>query len=161
MLDTFEGTILFVSHDRFFIDRIANRVWSVEDGQIRQALGNYSDYQRLLGRRADAERATRKQEEPKPVPEPEPAAPSLAPKPQSRDEAKLQRTLVQVEKDIARLEGKLNELSDALTVAAIDGDGAGVERLSGEFERVQTELDAAYARWEDLGVLAAPVAVAG
>ena len=161
MLDTFEGTILFVSHDRFFIDRIANRVWSVEDEQIRQALGNYSDYQRLLGRRADAERATRKQEEPKPVPEPEPAAPSLAPKPQSRDEAKLQRTLVQVEKDIARLEGKLNELSDALTVAAIDGDGAGVERLSGEFERVQTELDAAYARWEDLGVLAAPVAVAG
>ena len=161
MLDTFEGTILFVSHDRFFIDRIANRVWSVEDGQIRQALGNYSDYQRLLGRRADAERATRKQEEPKPVPEPEPAAPSLAPKPQSRDEAKLQRTLVQVEKDIARLEGKLNELSDALTVAAIDGDGAGVERLSGEFERVQTELDAAYARWEDLGALAAPAAVAG
>ena len=161
MLDTFEGTILFVSHDRFFIDRIANRVWSVEDGQIRQALGNYSDYQRLLGRRADAERATRKQEEPKPVPEPEPAAPSLAPKPQSRDEAKLQRTLVQVEKDIARLEGKLNELSDALTVAAIDGDGAGVERLTGEFERVQTELDAAYARWEDLGVLAAPAAVAG
>ena len=161
MLDTFEGTILFVSHDRFFIDRIANRVWSVEDEQIRQALGNYSDYQRLLGRRADAERATRKQEEPKPVPEPEPAAPSLAPKPQSRDEAKLQRTLVQVEKDIARLEGKLNELSDALTVAAIDGDGAGVERLSGEFERVQTELDAAYARWEDLGALAAPAAVAG
>ena len=161
MLDTFEGTILFVSHDRFFIDRIANRVWSVEDEQIRQALGNYSDYQRLLGRRADAERATRKQEEPKPVPVPEPAAPSLAPKPQSRDEAKLQRTLVQVEKDIARLEGKLNELSDALTVAAIDGDGAGVERLSGEFERVQTELDAAYARWEDLGALAAPAAVAG
>ena len=161
MLDTFEGTILFVSHDRFFIDRIANRVWSVEDEQIRQALGNYSDYQRLLGRRADAERATRKQEEPEPVPVPEPAAPSLAPKPQSRDEAKLQRTLVQVEKDIARLEGKLNELSDALTVAAIDGDGAGVERLSGEFERVQTELDAAYARWEDLGALAAPAAVAG
>ena len=161
MLDTFEGTILFVSHDRFFIDRIANRVWSVEDGQIRQALGNYSDYQRLLGRRADAERATRKQEETKPVPEPEPAAPSFAPRPQSRDEAKLQRTLVQVEKDIARLEGKLNELSDALTVAAIDGDGAGVERLTGEFERVQTELDAAYARWEDLGVLAAPAAVAG
>ena len=46
-------------------------------------------------------------------------------------------------------------------MAAIDGDGAGVERLSGEFERVQTELDAAYARWEDLGALAAPAAVAG
>ena len=161
MPDTFDGTILFVSHDRFFIDRIANRVWSVEEGQIKQALGNYSDYQRLLGRRADAERAMRKPEEPRPAPAAEQPAPTFAPKPQSRDEAKLQRTLAQVEKDIARLEGKLNELSDALTVAAIDGDGAAVERLSSEFERVQTDLDAAYARWEDLGALATPSAVAG
>src|SRR5699024_6300627 len=65
MLDTFDGTILFVSHDRYFMDRIATKLWHVEDGAITTSLGNYTDYQRQLGRRARQE-ATNK---PDPTPE--------------------------------------------------------------------------------------------
>jgi ATP-binding cassette subfamily F protein 3 len=150
MLAEFDGTILFVSHDRFFIDRIATRTWAIVDGEVASYLGNYTDYQRQLGRRADTMPA-------KPVePEPDPAA---VPVPKRQSPAAMSgrvlKSLTQVERDIARLEGKLNELSDAMTVAGIDGDAAALERLSAEFERTQEELDQAYEKWEDLSATVA------
>jgi ATP-binding cassette subfamily F protein 3 len=44
VLDRFDGTILFVSHDRYFIDALATQVWVVNDGQVRAYSGNYSAY---------------------------------------------------------------------------------------------------------------------
>src|SRR6184192_3979265 len=51
-LQDFEGTIVFVSHDRYFIDAIATRLWSVEDGAVTMHLGNYSDLERRRQRLA-------------------------------------------------------------------------------------------------------------
>jgi len=147
LLNEFEGTILFVSHDRYFMDRIATKLWIVENETIATVLGNYTDYQRSLGRR-DAP-------EPEPVPVPEPAASSNGAdvvtakgKPRRLTDAALQKELGQVERQIARLEGRLNEISDALAVASIDEDVEAVGRLGGEYEKVQAELDDAYRRWE-------------
>jgi ATP-binding cassette subfamily F protein 3 len=125
MLAEFEGTILFVSHDRFFIDRIATRTWAIAEGTITSYLGNYTDYQRQLGRRAEP--APSKPEKPAVDAERPVAKPTHSPQ-----NGRAQKVLLQVERDISRLEGKLNELSDALTVAGIDADVAAVERLSGE-----------------------------
>src|SRR3984893_14262840 len=44
LLGEFEGTLLFVSHDRYFIDRLATKVWVIEDGVLIPYLGNYTDY---------------------------------------------------------------------------------------------------------------------
>jgi ATP-binding cassette subfamily F protein uup len=43
-LDTYPGIVVTVSHDRYFLDRIASRIFSFEDGSIRQYEGNFSDY---------------------------------------------------------------------------------------------------------------------
>jgi hypothetical protein len=51
-------------------------------------------------------------------------------------------------------------VSDALTVASIDGDVDAVARLGGEYERMQAELDDAYGRWEELSARAAEFATA-
>ena len=51
---------------------------------------------------------------------------------------------------LARLEGKLNELSDAMTISGIDGDQDAVARLGAEYEKAQAELDGVYDRWEAL-----------
>jgi ATP-binding cassette subfamily F protein 3 len=146
MLAGFDGTILFVSHDRFFIDRIATRVWAVADGGLKTYLGNYTDYQRKLGRRQDVSAKS------------EPTADSPAtgrqavspPVPARSLDGRLQKSLTQIERDIGKLESNLNELSDAMTVSAIDQDAAAVTRLSREFARVQAELEGAYARWEEI-----------
>jgi ATP-binding cassette subfamily F protein 3 len=166
MLSEFDGTILFVSHDRFFMDRIATKLWIVEDGGMSFALGNYTDFQRQLGRRAAAQEELA-------APEPEPA-PATAPisdpaenitisakgKPRRRSDADVQKRLAQVERSISQLEGRLNEISDALTVATIDQDVPAIARLGEEFEKVQTELDAAYASWESISQSADVVALA-
>jgi ATP-binding cassette, subfamily F, member 3 len=141
MLSAFDGTILFVSHDRYFIDRLATRIWAIDEGHIKAYLGNYTDYQRQLGHRAE------KEQELKPRPEEKTL---VAPDSRAVQDGKLQKSLTQVERDIARLEGKLNEISDALTVASIDEDVDGVARLGVEYERAQAELEAAYASWEEL-----------
>jgi ATP-binding cassette subfamily F protein 3 len=143
LLATFDGTILFVSHDRYFMDRIATRIWSVEDGGITQNLGNYTDYQRVIGRREEAA---------KPEPEPEKAVvvePVREQRSRPVSDSKLQKTLAQSEREIAKLEGRLNELSDAMTVAGIDGDAEAVGRLGQEYEKVHADLDLVYARWEE------------
>lgn len=149
MLAAFDGTILFVSHDRYFIDRIATRIWAIEDHALKSYLGNYTDYQRHLGRRPetavkDADRSKGATPAKQDVPvQPPPARSTPA-------DGKVQKSLVQVEREIARLEGKLNELSDALTVAGIDADVDAVARLGSEYGRVQGELEDSYARWEEL-----------
>ncbi len=148
MLNAFDGTILFVSHDRFFIDRVATRVWAIEDGGLTASLGNYSEYQRRLGRRPLAATNGDQTDRENAVPK-EPGLPPARQRPGVAD-GRLQKSLSQVERDIAKLEGKLNELSDAMTVAGIDADLDAVARLGAEYERAQTDLEAAYARWEEL-----------
>jgi ATP-binding cassette subfamily F protein 3 len=159
LLADFQGSILFVSHDRYFIDRIANRIWAVEDGTITQYLGNYSDYQRALGRRTEATAAKDGAAKAPPTPVQTVAstgAPSVAPaQPRhgAQSPSRAQKSLQQTEREIAKLEGKLNELSDALAIASIDADVDALTRLGTEYERVQTELDRAYERWEELSQL--------
>ena len=144
LLRDFAGTILFVSHDRFFIDCIATRIWSVAEGELTQYLGNYTDFQRALGRRQEVAPA-------KPVEVSKPAeARSTPPKRGSQSDGRSQRSVTAVERDIAKLEGKLNELSDALAIASIEADVDALTRLGTEYEKVQGDLDDAYARWEEL-----------
>ncbi len=143
MLREFDGTVLFVSHDRFFIDQVATRVWAVQDGIVKPYLGHYTDYQRQLAKKSEP-------------PKPEPVAAVVESKPQTAPrrvrggEAQAQKALNQAERDIAKLEGRLNELSDALAVASIDADLGALERLGAEYAKVQDDLEDAYSRWEEL-----------
>ena len=44
-LDDFEGTVLVISHDRYFLDRVVDRIVELDDGALIDYPGNYSDYQ--------------------------------------------------------------------------------------------------------------------
>jgi len=70
-LDTYDGTMLFVSHNRALIRQLATKIWSVEDGEVTEYPGNLDDYMHLWSSRYAAE------DEPEAAPEPE--APSPAP----------------------------------------------------------------------------------
>jgi ATPase subunit of ABC transporter with duplicated ATPase domains len=147
------------------MDRIATKLWHVENGTITTSLGNYTDYQRQLGRRAQMEAAAAKAEE-KPAPQParveiEAADHAITAKgkPRRRTEADVQKRLAKVERSISQLEGRLNELNDAISIATIDQDMAAIATLGQEFENVQQELDGAYAEWEAISHAAGEVAV--
>jgi ATP-binding cassette subfamily F protein 3 len=148
MLSSYEGTVLFVSHDRFFIDRVATRVWEVDAGKLLTYLGNYTDALRQKARR-------NLPASPEPKPELSRAVQRETP-PERRkrsagdSETRLQRRLTGAERDISRLEGRLNELSDTIAIAGIDGDHEALARLSEEYAAAERELDDAYALWEEV-----------
>jgi len=160
MLTDFDGTILFVSHDRYFMDRIATQLWIVEDGGVKQSLGNYTDYQRMLGKQAADAAAEAKAEQAAAKAEPvieivaTPDAPvevSAKGKPRGgRKDTANQKAIAQLEREISKLEGRLNELTDALAVASDDGDIDAIARFGEEYERAQADLDEAYAKWEEI-----------
>ncbi|MFQ5449476.1 MAG: ATP-binding cassette domain-containing protein [Nitrospinaceae bacterium] len=56
-LADYEGTLCTISHDRYFLDGIINRVWEIEDQTVREYAGNYSDYQYAKSREAETESA--------------------------------------------------------------------------------------------------------
>jgi hypothetical protein len=72
----------------------------------------------------------------------------------------LQRRLLSAEREIGRLEGRLNELSDEIAIAGIDGDGQRLERLSAEYAAAERELDDSYALWEEINHQLEALAVA-
>lgn len=142
LLAGFPGSLLFVSHDRYFIDKLATRLWVVEDGRIVQSIGNYTDYQRKKTGLAIAQ-----------PPKAEPARESAKPRPithdsNTRSESALRKAVASAEREISKLESRLNEISDALTIAEVDQHFEKMAELSEQFDTTQERLDLAYENWE-------------
>ncbi len=162
VLDEYNGTVLFVSHDRAFVDALATQVWMVEEGEgdgparVQPYLGNYSDMRRTQDRqRATAEErampkasATPKETTP-PTNGTKPEPPPLPPRPVDERTLRTRRKLLaQVEARVGALEAELNRLTDAMATAA--GDAAQITALGVAYQKAQDELDGTYARWESL-----------
>ncbi len=107
-LSTFAGTIVFISHDRYFINRIATQVVEVDAGRLTVYLGNYDDY---LARNADpvvAEPSTPAAKLP-PLP-----APRSAPSAPTRDRRALDREIKSIAERLRVVEGQIHELEAQL-----------------------------------------------
>ena len=161
MLATYDGTVIFVSHDRFFIDRVATRVWSIAGGRLVQYLGNFSDAARQQAKSSQSEAAP---DQKKPAVAPEsPVERPTARRSGQPSESRLQKQLAATEREISKLEERLNELSDAIAIAGIDGRRERLEQLGVEYAEAEQLLDSAYQRWEVINgeleslAIAAPV----
>ena len=126
-------TLLFISHDRYFIDRFATRIWELEDGVFTDFFGSYSEY-----REAKAETAAAWQIK---------KEPSASPKQKSKpaDAQKEQRRL---EREIGKLENELDEISLQKEEHASFYEKL-LELDKQELE-VQESLDKLYIEWETL-----------
>jgi ATP-binding cassette subfamily F protein 3 len=148
MLTAYDGTVVFVSHDRFFIDRVATRVWDIADGKLVPFIGNFSDAVRQKSKLSAPEPAA-----PPPVTTPVVAVPAQRPSVRRSgqvSESRLQKQLASAEREISKLEARLNELSDDIAIAGIDGQRERLERLSAEYADAEQQLDGAYRLWEEL-----------
>jgi ATP-binding cassette subfamily F protein 3 len=132
-LNDYEGTIVFVSHDRYFIDAIATRLWVVENGAITIHLGNYSDYER---RRQRTGRASA-----------EPQAPSPRPK-RGEKPAAAGAAINGVEDQIEQLEAEVSRIETQLADHQTYDDPALVAKLGLAHEDASRRLRALYQEWE-------------
>ncbi len=145
-LSDFDGTILAVSHDRYFINRIADRVIEMTPGGVTEYLGNYDDYlekKRILEAGEDEAvqgGLTRTQQDK------EKRRQRLA-----RESAKaLQQQLVRAEADIAAAEQHIEELEASMGLPEIYANPAESARVAREHREAQTRLEALYEEWEAL-----------
>jgi ATP-binding cassette subfamily F protein 3 len=136
-LQDFEGTIVFVSHDRYFIDAIATRLWSVEDGALTMHLGNYSDLDRRRQRAARLVVA----------PEPRKSARSVTPT-RAGGTAKPGAAVDNVEDRIDELEAEVRRIEEQLADHQTYDDPARVAELAAAHEKASLRLRALYQEWE-------------
>src|SRR5690606_18961289 len=146
LLAVYAGTLLQVSHARDFLDNVVTSPLAMEgDGVVGEYVGGYSDWLRQRPQPAVAEAPTapsRPERESPPPPKP-PAKKKLS--------WKEQRELEELPPRIERLEGEVAALTEAMHDPAFyDRDGAAIAADTTELSRIQADLDAAYARWEEL-----------
>ena len=136
-LADYTGTLLFVSHDRWFVDAFATRVWELRDGTFSDFRGGYPEYLAYKQRRQELARTAKKQEEKKSP---------LPPKP--RKPKNTARELERLEREIEKAEQRLTALAEEEQRYASDYQK--LMELSEERAEAQSVLDALYVRWEEL-----------
>jgi ATP-binding cassette subfamily F protein 3 len=143
----FDGTVLLVSHDRYFLNRVVDHLLVVEGDRFRVIEGNYDDYLAFLRLRmetpAPATNGGTADDTRKPAP---PARPAKA----ARRKRKFPyRKLPDIERDILARESEADDLHAALCDPANLRDGQRVKSLRAKLGEVQTALKTLYEHWEE------------
>jgi ATP-binding cassette subfamily F protein 3 len=147
-LEQYQGTFIVISHDRFFVENVATKIWYIEDYQLKEYPGTYAEYEQW---QEDREKAAKKAGLPSPsAPKPAPKAEEPKPVASSNDAKKAARELQEVEARITALEKELATYEAQLADAAIYSNAAQLKDTTLKFEAVKKELAAQTARWEQL-----------
>ena len=132
-IEEFEGVLLFVSHDRYFIEKFAERIWHLEDGRIRDFPCGYGKYRSILEHEAAA----------KPVQTAAPKVKKEKPKGGTKENDKLIRRL---EREIEKQEAVVAEFD--VRIEAASADYQELTRLLSEKEEAETVLLELMEQWE-------------
>lgn len=131
-IDDYEGTLIFVSHDRYFVEKFATRVWELENGTIRDFHCGYAKYRSIKEHEA-MQRVPEKQEKaPKPV--------------RQMPDKELQKLVRRLEREIAAQEDAVAALDRALEAASSDYQE--LVRLTAEREEAENKLEELMTQWE-------------
>src|SRR2546423_4358953 len=158
VLGEFEGSLLFVSHDRYFIDSLATKVWVIEDGVLIPYMGNYTEYRTrkqpiVLDIPTSPVSSRQKNERNGSV-----AAPRTAPIPVKAKGKKggkvKERTLEDVEREIEQAEEHVRSVEEALSQAALNADASQLTQLAADYEEGRAHVDELLVEWERLAEMA-------
>ncbi len=148
LLNDFSGTILLVSHDRAFLDNVVTSVLVFEgNGQVREYVGGYEDWQRYQQHRTKAAAV--------PVKTPKPLKTAATTAATQTDKRKLsyreQRELAQLPEKIEQLEVRQQQLQQQVSDSGFyKQDSTHIAATLAQLDEVSNELEQAYARWEAL-----------
>jgi ATP-binding cassette subfamily F protein 3 len=138
-LAEFAGTLLVVSHDRYFLNKVVSRIYAFEDGKLREYLGNYSYYEEK--KREQREKDQRKRELSRKQKDK-----VRTQKPQRKPK---KRNLFEIERDITQAEQKIEEIDYLIATEEIYTDWQKLLQLNREKEELSQRLEKLYAEWED------------
>lgn len=146
----FQGTVLYVSHDRYFINRTATRILHLTDGRLLNYIGNYDYY---LEKRNDVERAYLEVEEAKSACKTESEngrADWKNKKAQNALKKKKKAALLKCETEIHNLESERNEIENEFSDPKNQRDAAVLLEIQKRKDRIEAGLELLYKEWETL-----------
>jgi ATP-binding cassette, subfamily F, member 3 len=164
-LNKYEGTIILVSHDRYFVQGIATKIWWIEDCQLKEFKGNYEDWTEWLKLRAEREKllnADAKKNAPKPteakpvvkeVAKPvaaEPAKGTAIDKDLQKEQQRIKKQFQQTELEIEKLNARKKEVENEMGNPAIYADRSKFVVLETEYKTIAEQLKALDVTYENL-----------
>jgi ATP-binding cassette subfamily F protein 3 len=162
-LRSFPGTVVFVSHDRHFIDGLATRVVEVEGGSLASYHGDYEYYLAKKAGETATPASTAAPAAPHRTAAAEPSAPAPLPatkeerlksreeeKQRQKEERAKQKKIADVESAIEKTEAELQKVEEKLADPANGGDYALLQQLGTEHAAIEARLAGLYGEWEEL-----------
>jgi ATP-binding cassette, subfamily F, member 3 len=148
-LQQYKGSFVVVSHNRHFVSRVANKIWYIEDQQIKEYPGTYDEYEYW-----------RKKNEAANVPPPSEPKPKVQKKqeekpksPSSQNQLKvLEKDLKKAEEKIQILEAKKADLEGEMVKPEVYGDFGKMQQVKAAFQQTTDELKAANEQWEKIAL---------
>jgi len=147
-LQQYEGTFVIVSHDRHFVSQIANKIWYIEDAQLKEYPGTYEEYEYWQSKREKQASAETSK------PKIETKAKSKQPKPRDNEQEKelkrLQKELASIENKIEVLESDVASIEEELGKSEIFGNPDLLAEKSAAHQKSKQMLDEEQSKWETL-----------
>ena len=151
-LSEYEGTLIIVSHDRYLLDRVPNRIFAIENGKLTQYKGGYGDYLK-----ARAEQGSEKAAPAHTKTDSEQKKQYNRGKEQRREDARRRKEYAEAEALIHTLEEELEAAKAEMSLGSVQNDYQRLQELCTLIEEKQQLLDATLDRWliisEELGNL--------
>lgn len=149
-LNKYEGSIVLVSHDRYFISRIANKIWEIEDHKIVEFKGSYAEWEEWKARREAERSKQQKNDQNNKAAEVKPVVKEEAPKPQAantsidkelkKEHQKHKNRFNQLEEKIAQLNRQKTELEAGMAAPEIYADKVKFQQTESSYNKVAAEL---------------------
>ena len=149
-LQQYQGTFIIVSHDRHFISRVANKIWFIEDRQVKEYPGSYEEYTYWQQQRVTTGAPT---PPPKKKVAEQPAVATTEGDPtRQRELKKLQHELDKVEKEITSLEQEKKRVEQELSKPDVYSKADRMAETTQKFEAIAQKLTDKNQWWEDLAL---------
>ena len=145
-LAAFGGTIIVVSHDRYFLDRICDQIIAFEDDGVRVTPGNYSYYLEKRQARENAERAQANALAKKKKPIVKKDKPRKLTMAEGMELESMEERIVEAEEKVSKLEAQCND-------PAVQSNFEEIPKVTAALEAAKAETEKLYSRWEELSAL--------
>jgi ATP-binding cassette subfamily F protein 3 len=152
-LEQYEGSYIVVSHNRHFIQYIANKIWWIEDGEIREYPGTYGEFVVWQAKQLEKKKAEEPTTKQASAPVQEKAAPAAKKEvnpSNDKERRKLQQQLEEVEKQVTALEKQEASLENELAKPDVFGNPDRLQEVNSQYTAVKEKLEKAQSQWEDL-----------
>jgi ATP-binding cassette, subfamily F, member 3 len=148
-LQQYQGTYVAISHDRHFVTQIANKIWYIEDYQLKEYPGTYAEYATWKEQRDKDAKTSAVKSEPVVKKKEEKTIPSVN-KPNNADLKNKNSLLQKTEQKITELEANVKKLENELSKPSVYGNPEVLAKTNQEYLEVKTALDKEQENWEKL-----------